>query len=44
MPRGKERGVERGVVRAGGWRRGFGYPGLSLAQVSEVICHEEEEW
>lgn len=31
-------------VRAGGWGRGVGYPGLCLEQVSEVICHEEEEW
>lgn len=31
-------------VRAGGRGRGVGYPGLCLEQVSEVICHEEEEW
>lgn len=37
-------GGDGGGVHAGGWGRGVGYPGLCLEQVSEVICHEEEEW
>lgn len=40
MPRGKV-GAGVGGREEGG---GAGQPGLCLEQVSEVICHEGEEW